>query len=166
MILGEFDRPVGLELHKAATEVFNRTLWMTLNTFRYYLDKSRHLYVEIPFGFLTDGATVPSIATSLFPRFDVYAQSALVHDYLCEYLSVKDKDGNDVPISRARADELFYYAMLTQGIDKSKAKAMFTAVRGYVIISGKRGPTYNSIKAEFEEENRRLLAERGCSYYK
>lgn len=166
MILGEFDKPVGLELHKVATDTFNRTLWMTLNTFRYYLDQSRCLYVEIPLGYLTDGATVPSIATSLFPRFDVYAQSALVHDYLCEYLSVKDKDGNDVAISRARADELFYHAMLTQGIDKSKAKAMYVAVRGYVIISGKREPTYNSVKAELEHANRLLLAERACSYYK
>lgn len=76
--------------------------------------------INIPKGFVFDGASVPFGLWNIFPPLDCdYLIAALLHDYLyqTEYFD------------RSMCDNIFYYALLTLNVCKAKAYVMWLAVR-------------------------------------
>lgn len=102
--------------------------------FEYYTgDKSDNNYIYIPKGYLTDGATAPKWVRRWLPAWGQYGAATIVHDYTCEYLSMRS-GGSLVSISRARSDYMFYEAMKVLGVPLPKRAVMFLAVRVYSIV--------------------------------
>lgn len=94
-----------------ASRILGRDLWVLTKGFSFYIgNKESGRWVHVPAGFMTDGASVPRAFWSLIPPWGIYGQAAILHDYLCEYLSIT-VDGQPQPISRQYADELFNEAM-------------------------------------------------------
>lgn len=76
--------------------------------------------IEVPQGFVTDGASVPRLFWSLFPpnRTD-YLPCAIVHDYLCEKRDFK------------RADKCFGECLEELGVNRFARVVMYLSVRVY-----------------------------------
>jgi len=79
--------------------------------------------IIIPYGFRTDGASIPRIFWSLFPpnRTD-YLPCAIIHDYLCDKKEYK------------KADEYFKECLEELKVDKFSRTIMYLAVRLYHLI--------------------------------
>lgn len=75
--------------------------------------------ITIPFGFITDGASVPMALWSIFPPYGEYEASAVLHDYLYK----------EHAITRFNADGIFRQAMVSQGVPFWKIWLMWAAVR-------------------------------------
>jgi len=73
-----------------------------------------------PKGAVIDGASIPQVAWSLIggPFEGRYRDASVIHDVACVE---KTRPWNAV-------HEVFYYAMLTSGVDPTKAKVMYAAV--------------------------------------
>ncbi len=79
---------------------------------------------EVEAGFVYDGATIPRAtwtALGLTPFSGVLARGALLHDWL--YRTHR--------VTRERADELLYLAILADGCEPHKARAVYEAVRDW-----------------------------------
>lgn len=90
--------------------------------FRVYKDFS-YLGVDVPKGFVTNGADIPRILWSLFPpNSPEYLSAIVIHDYMCANV---DKYGYE------KADDRFHSAMLDIGVDKWKADLFYFWVKWY-----------------------------------
>ena len=85
----------------------NGRRWRLARRFTYRLGKkySRH-FIKVPTGFLTDFASVPRIFFFL-PDWATYSKAPVLHDWLYYSKRVMNK-----PITRKRADDIFFEAML------------------------------------------------------
>ena len=83
---------------------------------------------EVPAGFDTDFASVPTPFTWLVPRYGLYTKAAILHDYLC-------RTGQ---VSRADADGLFRRSMRELGVSVPHRYLMWTAVRLASLLRGSR----------------------------
>ncbi|UUZ64073.1 DUF1353 domain-containing protein [Polaromonas sp. P1-6] len=74
----------------------------------------------VPKGAIVDGASIPQVFWSLIggPFEGRYHDASVVHDYYCK---VRTEPSELV-------HEMFYYAMLANGVDSDKAALMFYAV--------------------------------------
>lgn len=72
-------------------------------------------------GFETDGASIPAVLHGVIgcPFGEAYTKAAVIHDAL--YRSAL--------LSRKMSDYIFLEAMLSLGVDRPKARAMYLAVR-------------------------------------
>ena len=77
----------------------------------------------VPAGTETDGASIPQSFWWLIggPFEGKYREAAVIHDFYCD---TRRRSWQDV-------DLMFYDAMLSSGVDETKAKAMFFAVWAY-----------------------------------
>lgn len=137
----QFSAPAMLTYSPKASKLLGRDHWQVMEPFRYYLgEKNSNSWVDVPTGYYTDGASVPRVFWGLLPPWGDYGQAAIVHDYLCEYLTIFV---NNVPtkISRKRADEIFLEAMKVLGVPAYKRLPMYWAVSAYRIIARVSEPT-------------------------
>lgn len=80
-------------------------------------------YHQVPSGFKTDLASIPRIMWPVFSPSDYDSIGASVlHDwhYCCDH-----------SLTRRRADDLFYYALRSNGMNCPKAFAYWFAVRAF-----------------------------------
>jgi hypothetical protein len=125
--------------------------WRVMEDFRYYLgDKNSTGWVDIPRGFLTDGATIPRIFWNLLPPWGTYGQAAIVHDFLCRYLTIT-KDGLSVHITRKQCDEILLEAMVVLGVPLTTRCAIYYAVCLYRAVSGIKHATNTSLYTQLED---------------
>lgn len=96
----------------------SRTFRLT-SPFRY---DSRIGWIEVPVGFLTDGASIPRIFWTIFSPTGSYFEAALIHDYLYSQVSKWH-------IDRAMADRIFLDAMEDIGVGWLTRKTIYRAVR-------------------------------------
>ena len=84
-----------------------------------YVDSRKERWVA-PKGSVIDGASIPQFAWSIIggPFEGRYRDASVIHDVAC---AEKKRPWNLV-------HETFYWAMLTSGVDSSKAKVMYAAV--------------------------------------
>ena len=77
--------------------------------------------IEVPIGFITDGASIPKIAWSIIgsPMTGKYIYAAVLHDY-CYFIKT---------FSRKKSDQIFLEAMEILGVSKLKRKIIYYAVR-------------------------------------
>ena len=82
--------------------------------------------ITVPDGFTTDLASIPRIIRPLIPIHGKHTRGAVLHDYLYEIQKI-----NDEWITRKQADDIFYDAMLELGVNRFKARIMWSAVRSF-----------------------------------
>ncbi len=70
--------------------------------------------IEVPNGFVTDGASIPRILWVFLPSWGTYSRAAVVHDFLCALLD----RGMPHPLAPTRrdADRIFAEAMQVCGV--------------------------------------------------
>ena len=91
--------------------------------------------VEVPVGFVSDGASVPRMLWNLYPPFGEYLEAAVVHDLFC----VLGHKGES-PIDFKMAAKVFKEAMAVCGVSRWKRQKMYLAVRWC-------GPKFSAKKA-------------------
>lgn len=129
-----------------ASEALGRDYWLLLEGFSFYIGKKGDdKWVHVPGGFLTDGASVPRILWSAIPPWGKYGQAVIVHDYLCEYLSITIA-GKPVRISREYADLIFLEMLIVLDVPELERKSMYTAVCAYSITLGRDVPPSNTLE--------------------
>ena len=94
-------------------------LWQVEKTFSYFIGKDEVEFVVVPFGFITDFASVPRGLWNLFPPDGEYTQSAVLHDYMCVTNT----------FSQLKIDRIFYESMGILGVPKWRRVIMYLAVR-------------------------------------
>lgn len=98
--------------------------------FRYL--STEHGEIEVPAGFLTDGASVPRIFWTVFSPFGDYFSAAVIHDFL--YTAGNRR------FDRATVDRIFLAAMKDAGVPFVRRRLIYRAVRvgGWPNYQGKR----------------------------
>ena len=77
------------------------------------------LRIVVPKGFETDFASVPTVFTNVFPRWGVYGEAAVLHDWL--YWNQQ--------FDRERSDDVFLEAMVGLGVSWLTRMSLYYAVR-------------------------------------
>lgn len=145
-----FNAPLNVQYDAKASDILDKDYWRVTQSFRYYLhDKHSKAWVDVPAGYLMDGASVPRPFWSIVPPWGQYGQAAAVHDWLCEYLTVMTPEGPK-RITRKRCDEILNEAMEVLGVDDFTRGLMYNAVATYRIISGTDEPQLNQTKLLLE----------------
>ena len=80
--------------------------------------------VQVPYGFPSDGASVPRFLWNLYPPFGRYLEAAVIHDWFC----VLGNAGTS-PIASQGAAKLFLEVMKSMGINWWRRYKMYLAVR-------------------------------------
>ena len=101
-----------------------------VESFSYDIGKKGGTTIEIPAGFVTDGASIPRIFWFIIgsPMTGKYRAAAILHDFL--YYTAK--------YPRKRCDEVFLEAMTVLNVNKVKRTIIFWAVRFFGDISWDR----------------------------
>lgn len=90
-----------------------------IERFRYV--SAEHGEIEVPAGFLSDGASVPRIFWTLFSPFGDYFGAALIHDW--GYTPANRR------FDRATVDRIFLAAMKDAGVPWVRRSLIYRAVR-------------------------------------
>lgn len=93
--------------------------WVLHNELRCISTKGTTFY--IPAGFETDLASIPQIIQNLLSPTGPWARASVLHDWLY--------DRRILP--REECDDLFYEAMIDDGVEKGLAKALYFAVKAF-----------------------------------
>lgn len=137
----EFSAPLRIQYDKEASAALGADYWRVTESFRYFIGgKDTSQWVTVPAGYLTDGASVPRIFWSLIPPWGAHGQAAVVHDLLCEYLSIVEH-GKPKAITRERCDEIFSEAMAVLGIPSATRTLISEGVALYRKLSGANKPS-------------------------
>jgi hypothetical protein len=145
-----FSAPMHVQYDAVASRALGSDHWRVTQGFRYYIQNYDHpAWVYVPAGYLTDGASVPRLFWSLIPPWGAYGQAAVVHDIVCEYLSVT-VDGQPRPVSRSTCDQILLEAMAVLEVPSIKRKVISSAVGLYRRLSGIAHPTSTPQKRALE----------------
>ncbi|TPG65688.1 DUF1353 domain-containing protein [Pseudomonas arsenicoxydans] len=144
-----FDAPLDTRYDAEGSRLLGRDHWRVLQPFRLILSKRQ--WVFVPAGVLTDGGTIPRIALSLVSPWGKLGQAYVMHDQLCEYLSIT-VDGAPINISRARCDSLLYVALDVLGATKKEIAVVAGAVELYRNLSQANLPSNMSMKRSLESK--------------
>jgi hypothetical protein len=109
--------------------------WTLLSPLVYQAESTTY---TVPVGFITDFASVPRLPFIYAMYGNRAHKAATLHDYLCRTGLV----------SRRKADDLFYDAMIASGIEEKYASMMHLAVRSYsssLELEGPEGKGYEFI---------------------
>lgn len=102
--------------------------------------------VTVPAGFVTDYASIPSLAqrlAGLRPNDPDYDQPAVLHDFLCQRLRsdiIGVNSGvafSSQELSRKEVDDIFLMAMEARGCPAWKRSVLYAAVRTYAVLTFK-----------------------------
>lgn len=135
-----------------ASAILGRDTYRVMESFKYYIgSKDSGRWVYIPLGYLVDGASVPRCLWSSIPPWGAYGPATIVHDYLCEYLSITE---NGVPkkITRKECDNIFFEAMevlQVPGWTQYKIKA---GINSYRILCNVTEANFDRQKAALEND--------------
>jgi hypothetical protein len=148
----KFDAELMVAYDTKASKLLGKDYWRVQKGFHYYLgEKGSNRWVFIPAGYLTDGASVPQIFWSVIPQWGAYGQAAVVHDYLCEYLSIT-VDGKPQSITRSEADDILLEAMRVLEVPEFTAQTIEAAVDFYRVITQTSTPSNKPLKRQLEAE--------------
>lgn len=146
----EFTAPLDVRYDAEASKVLGADHWRVVREFRYYIDgRDSGQWVTVPAGYLTDGASVPRLLWSAIPPWGPYGQAAVVHDLLCEYLSIMD-GGQLLAITRERCDAIFDQAMGVLQVPDGLREKISDGVSLYRRVFGVREPSATPQKRALE----------------
>jgi hypothetical protein len=137
-----------------ASTILGRDNYRLTTPFKFYVGpRENELWAYLPAGFLSDGATVPRFLYWLVPPWGRHGEAAMVHDYLCEHLTLYHH-GQPIPITRSRADQIFGQAMRVSQVHPVIRGLMYGAVRFYTwyarSLQDRMDPNYRRRKSELE----------------
>jgi hypothetical protein len=145
-----FTSNVGIEYALEESQELGRDIWRVTTEFRYYIgEEDSDKWVHVPRGYLTDGASSPRALWSIVPPWGSYGQAVIVHDILCEYLSVT-LVGLPHKISRMEADRILQEAMEVLGVPASLKDKINLAVQGYREVNRINKAVWHADKARLE----------------
>ena len=137
----QFNDTLRIEYLSEFSREKRKDYWKVLESFIFYSDESGlgfRIWIKVPTGFITDGASVPKPFWSLFPPLGNYGQAAILHDYLRDvglaYHDGEEWIGNkykEFTVSVKESDYIFLEAMKVLGVGWIKRTIMFLAVRAY-----------------------------------
>ena len=146
----EFSAPRLVQYDHEASDELGADHWRVTQPFRFYLGgKDTDRWVYVPAGYLTDGASVPRALWSLIPPWGRYGQAAVVHDIVCEYLSIT-VDGEPVRVTREQCDQILLEAMTVLGVPAFQRQAIYQAVSLYRRVAGIGEPSTTPQKRALE----------------
>lgn len=130
-----------------ASKQLGRDYWMVDETFYFYTADDK--VVEVPRGYLTDGASVPRLLWAFIPPWGAYGQATVLHDYLCEYLRMT-QGNTPVDISRKECDAILNHAMVLVGVPTFRRLMIYLGVSLYRVLFCVTQPNPNPAKREME----------------
>ena len=98
-------------------------LFRLKSRFRYH--SRNHGTIVVPSGFITDGASIPSLFWPIFAPYGSALRPAIVHDFLYRRQSLTYY----AHLDRAAADRIFLEAMTDCGMWPLERRAIYRAVR-------------------------------------
>lgn len=125
-----FDSSLGIEYSYYAKDKLGTDFWIVKKEFVYKTDDG---YVNIPKGYLTDGASVPRIFWNIIPPWGDYGQACVLHDYLCEYPYIY-KDNEKITLTRHQVNKILYNSMRELGVSVIKSNTIYYAVEAYRLV--------------------------------
>jgi len=126
--------------------------WRVTEPFRFYIgSETSGEWVYVPGGYLTDGASVPRLFWNVIPPWGAYGQAAVVHDIVCEHLTIT-KDGYPFPVTRQVCDSILDEAMAALEVPYLTRKAITASVALYRMISGVSQPSTTLLKRTLEAQ--------------
>lgn len=133
-----------LQYDQASSRAYNKSLWKLVPGFRYYVgSEDSGIYVDVPTGFLTDGATIPRFLWWLLPPIDEYSQATTLHDLLCslyEITVVKNGIATQVKVNRKEVDRILDEAMGVLEVTLWKHKLIMAGVNLYRLVKNPTEP--------------------------
>lgn len=145
-----YDSHLELIYSNKASEDLGVDYWVVNKQFTCTFDTDGLRYVTIPKGFLTDGASVPRMFWTMFPRWGKYGQAACVHDFLCEYLIISD-NGKIRTITRKECDQFFLKLMIEMNIPKVQRQSMYWGVSLFRVLGKVKSPSITAKKVDLED---------------
>lgn len=110
------------------TPVSKTNHWQVTDTFNWYLKENSNVVVQVPEGFVFNGADIPFPFSILWPRVHTnYIQSACLHDYMLENL-------RDI-FSREHIDLIFYQSLKALKNPPVRSWCMYQAVRIFGLLN-------------------------------
>lgn len=153
-----FNSEASIRYALKASDILEKDFYYTMEDFTYHVeDFPSNKTVTVPAGFLTDGASIPRALWSFASPIGRHAQAAILHDYLCECLTVM-VDGTPEFITRKEADQIFRESLMVLGVPKLKARTMYMAVSVHRILHRINKPKFDLTKRQLEAEIRQSLA--------
>lgn len=101
--------------------------WLVKESLRFYSAKLRRTF-RVPSGTPTDLASIPRPFWVVFPKEGKQDRAAALHDAGYNHYLV-DIVGYPLQLSKKTVDDLFYEAMLSDGVGEKAAWTMWKAVR-------------------------------------
>ena len=145
-----FSGEVMIEYAYAESSILDNDLWRVMKGFKYYVgEKGSNKWVDVPRGYLVDGASVPRILWNIIPPWGRYGAATIVHDILCEYLSLT-VDGLPCKITREEADDILFEAMLVLDVKAEQYRLIHAGVATYRKLYGVTKPVWSERKAALE----------------
>jgi hypothetical protein len=139
-----FDAVEQLQYDLASSRSCDKDLWKLVPGFRYYIGREdSDSYVDVPTGFLTDGATIPRFLWWLLPPLGEYSQATTLHDWLCStYRITRVINGvpTQVSITRKEIDGILAEAMNVLTVTPWKKFVINTGVDLYRIVKNPTTP--------------------------
>jgi len=105
----------------------------------------------VPAGILTDLGSVPPILRPVINHAGAGSQPFVLHDQLCEYLSIT-VNGRPFAISRGEADLILRAALIDVNVEMSEVRAIYDAVSIYARVMRIRDPSTYALKRRLEAE--------------
>lgn len=147
-----FTSGTSIKYAKEESKILGKDHWVVVESFKYYLgEKGSNNWIVVPRGYLTDGASVPRVFWGLIPPWGAYGQAAILHDYLCEFLSITS-NGYPMRITRQKADDIFCEAMAVLGVPWWPREPMHAAVSTYRTLAQIDEPTSTPLRRKLESE--------------
>lgn len=128
-----------------ASDVLGKDYWEVVNGFRYWIgsiDSNR--WVDIPAGYLTDGASIPRALWWILPPLGKYSAATTVHDMLCNTYYVMEMINGvetQVPVTRKEIDEILYEAMKVLQVEQWKQTSIELGVNFYRLVARPTKPS-------------------------
>jgi len=143
-----------LTLDDNASNILGKNYYRVTEGFRYYIGhENSDKYVDVPTGFLTDGASVPFFLQWLIPPLGEYSQACTLHDWLCEHYEITQVV-NGVPtqvkIDREEIDRILYEAMRVLNVAAWRRNIIQVGVDAYRFVTRPTKPKVDPRKTELE----------------
>lgn len=141
-----------IQFAKDESLILGHDVWRVMEGIKYYISgMDSPAWVDVPRGYLIDGASVPRLLWTIIPPWGAYGAATIVHDKLCEYLSIT-VDGLPQSITRKVADDILAEAMRSLGVNARDQDLINTAVAAYRTVARVKDPVWQRKKAELEAQ--------------
>jgi hypothetical protein len=148
----QFSAEMSVQYDKKASQALGADHWRVTDGFRFYIgDENSGDWVNVPAGYLTDGASVPRLFWNVIPPWGAYGQAAVVHDIICEYLSIT-RHGQPFSVTRTACDDILMQAMEALEVPWLTRQAIHKAVSLFRLVSGVNSPTNTHLKRSLESQ--------------